>query len=99
MTKVFKPYEDVWFDASYLENDNYDLITLLAIDVTRVGSCLASSWVHLSISTGLMIKDLIIHIKSHPYSSCKLHNYTHIAFSKESLRSIDAINSDYINHT
>ena len=43
MTKVFMSSEDVWSDAPYLENANYELKSLLAIDVTRVGTCLTSS--------------------------------------------------------
>ena len=50
MAKAFVSFEDIVFNSLYLEYANYDIITLLVIDITRLGTCLASYWVHLSTS-------------------------------------------------
>ena len=61
MTKVIVSSKGACFNAPYLENAKYDMVTLFVIDVIRVSTCLTFSWVHLSVSRALGINDLIYH--------------------------------------
>ena len=59
MPKVIVSSKGACFDAPYLENAKYDMVTLLVIGVIRVGTCHVFSCMHLSIYGLLMINYLI----------------------------------------